>query len=181
MVDVNTTRYILGVDPGLKGAFAFLPKRVNAGKGNAKKINPERINEPQPPPILFKMPLTHSQGKKSELDLKTLVADTSDLLFQTEYAAIELVGAWPGAGVTGMFRFGFFTGALHGVISSHNVPIVPVRPSVWKVALGLGRDKKAARTKAASLFPELSDMFSYVDDDGLSEALLIACFARDRL
>jgi len=165
---MNNQSYILGVDPGLKGAFAFLPQRDNE-------------TEKRQPPILFKMPLIKHQGKKSELDLRKVVSDIGDLLFQTEYAAIEVVGAWPGAGVTGMFRFGFFTGSIHGVIASHNVPIVPVHPSVWKVALGLGREKKAARVRAAELYPEMSDYFSYADDDGLAEAVLIAKFAADRL
>lgn len=49
-----------------------------------------------------------------------------------------------------------------------------VRPTVWKRALGLGKDKEASRLKAMQLFPSAD--LRRKKDQGRAEALLLAVY-----
>ena len=55
------------------------------------------------------------------------------------------------------------------------LPLERVRPSAWKMAMGLrGKPKAASRGMATELFPDFADQFRRVKDDGRAEAALIA-------
>ena len=59
----------------------------------------------------------------------------------------------PGQGVRSMFTCGYGYGLWLGILAALQMPYTPIRPVVWKKALGLGKDKEAARLRAQQLFP----------------------------
>jgi crossover junction endodeoxyribonuclease RuvC len=82
----------------------------------------------------------------------------------------------PGQGVRSMFTCGLGLGVWLGVLAALKLPYTRVRSSVWKRALGLGKDKEQARLKAMQLFPTAS--LRHKKDHGRAEALLLAWYGR---
>jgi crossover junction endodeoxyribonuclease RuvC len=69
-------------------------------------------------------------------------------------AYLEAVSAMPGQGVSSMFSFGTSYGIVQGVLAALGIPVVLVRPVVWKSRAGLkGANKDLARTLAQRLYP----------------------------
>ena len=69
-------------------------------------------------------------------------------------AAIELVGAMPGQGVSSMFKFGQVYSAALATMATLQIPYRTVTPPVWKRAFRLvGCDKDESRARALELFP----------------------------
>jgi crossover junction endodeoxyribonuclease RuvC len=151
-------KYILGIDPGLSGAFCL--------------YNPEDI-------IFFDMPtleITRNGKKKRQLDLYAIARFIDEHSANIEKAVIENPGAMPGQGSTSMFAFGFNCAAAQMAVAANFIPMTLVRPATWKHDMGLSKDKDATRLKASQMFPQWAHYFSRVKDDGRAEALLIACF-----
>ncbi len=149
---------IIGIDPGLKGAVAFLKK--------GKIIN------------LFEMPIM-SEGKKNKNQLnnaqlvKIMRENIDD--FSLTSVVVEKVNAMPGQGVTSMFNFGQTFGAIKGICAALGLPIFFVTPSKWKKHFDLiNSSKDASRTKAIEMYPLLSDQLSKKKDVNKSDAILIA-------
>lgn len=151
---------IIGVDPGLSGAIAFL--RVSAGSAQSL--------------VVYDMPvlaITRGTAKKRELVPSELARIVDAEIDGNEARAfIEKVGAMPGQGVTSMFAFGKSYGIVIGVLALVSRTDVP--PQTWKKALGVTKDKDGARHRASQIFPAYSSLFSRVKDDGRAEAALIA-------
>lgn len=59
--------------------------------------------------------------------------------------------------------------------------VITAWPSAWKRAMGLGSDKKESLELASSLYPSHAKLFSKVKNAGLSEAALLAEWARVQL
>lgn len=144
---------ILGIDPGLSGAIAWL-----SDYGHLIRV--------------ADMPTLEVNGKK-KVSPQQLVAMLEEHDDQIKLAAIEDVGAMPGQGVTSMFNFGYSAGILAGVCAGLGIPTVLYRPAVWKRAAGVPADKGAARQMAQRLWPGCRD-FDRVKDDGRAEAALLA-------
>lgn len=89
-------------------------------------------------------------------------------------ACIEKVHASPGAGVSGMFKFGMSYGGLRMALAARMIPFEAVSPGVWQRKMGCltGGDKKVTTRKAAELFP--SERFTLAT----TEAALIAEYCR---
>lgn len=87
---------------------------------------------------------------------------------------IEKVGAMPGNGVSGMFKFGRSLGFLRGLVIALEFPFEDVTPQRWQKALGCltKGDKNVSKRKAQELFPLLKVTHATAD------ALLIAEYAR---
>lgn len=85
----------------------------------------------------------------------------------------------PGQGVTGMFRFGYGTGFVAGILAALDVRTVRVKPAVWKSAMGLSHLKSESVTRANILFKREPHFLKR--DDGIAEAALIAHFALTKL
>jgi hypothetical protein len=188
--------WIIGIDPGLKGALVLLKN------GNVQDV--------------AAMPLI---GK--ELDLTELIAILEEWLgtdSEHNYAChifIEDVHAIFGSSAAGTFTFGFVCGALRALVSSMKVPYTLVQPKKWQkvmyqgipemrnapkkltkaelVAKSLGekvrtpKAKGSINTKAMSLvaakrlFPNVDlrkNTSCTVAHDGIVDALLIAEFGR---
>ena len=154
---------VLGVDPGLNGAIAFLD---DAG---ALEV--------------FDMPVHRLKrgGKaKREIDRYELarIVDAQGLI---THAFVELVGAMPGQGVTSMFQFGRSLGIVEGVLSAGFVPIDYVTPRKWRAAMGVRAGKDGSRARASALMPRHASSWTRVKDDGRAEAVLIALWGAREL
>lgn len=158
--------FVLGIDPGLSGAIALLDIRTKE------------------PHVIYDMP-THEIKGKRKIDLYKLVHLIEVNALHTKYAFIEDVGAGvftgPGEkkrkqGAVSAFNFGNAHGIATGIVASFMIPIYFVKPAVWKLSMGLSRDKDASRQKASHLFPKHSNKWSRKCDDGRAEALLLAVF-----
>jgi crossover junction endodeoxyribonuclease RuvC len=146
---------VLGVDPGLTGAFAVIETSLDLL-------------------LIWDMPTAFSgTGTRKEV-VPVFVADIirdnhPDVCF------IERVGAMPKQGVSSVFSFGRSYGVVLGVLGALRVPVHLVSPGDWKRAMKLGQDKSAARAMAARLFPHAGHYFQRVRDHDRAEAALIAC------
>lgn len=155
-----TRDLILGVDPGLSGALAFYNFKT-------KKLE-----------AVFDMPLNtvSSSESKSHINTFQLSLIVDGYSARTCLAVIEEVASRPKEGVVSVFRFGFVTGLVTGVIAAHHIPPVFTPPSVWKGLMNLSSNKNLSRAKASTLFPDMAEKFKRVKDDGRAEAALLAFF-----
>jgi len=152
---------IIGVDPGFTGAIAFDFKTLGLK--------------------VYDLPLT-MYNKRKQVDpaaLNTLIRNNYSTV--SAIVVLEDVHAMPKQGLVSTFRFGYNAGILLGVLSTHDLTIVRVKPAVWKSALGLTSNKKDSLTLARKLFPEQADLFKRAKDDGRAEAALLAHFGRKYL
>jgi len=154
----NNNIYI-GIDPGLSGAIAI--------------IYPSQI-EILPIPIAGK-----------EIDVSAIVHWLRTTQMDDFYplAYIEKVSAFPGQGVSGMFKFGFVTGVLHGIFRTLEVPLYTVTPQAWKkeILAGTDKSKQAAIDYCLRAYPNV-ELFrtkkSRTYDSGMADALCIAEYCR---
>jgi len=147
---------IVGLDPGISGAIAFL------------KDNLEFI-------AVFDMPTMPLSKSKNQVNAAAL-AKIIRLHPWPMTAYLEAVSAMPKQGVSSMFSFGTSYGIVQGVLAALDIPTVLIRPQVWKVRAGLrGADKDMARTLAQRLYPMAE--LSRKKDIGRADAILIARFA----
>jgi crossover junction endodeoxyribonuclease RuvC len=66
-------------------------------------------------------------------------------------------------------------------LAAHQVPVQYVTPAKWKKYFGLSKNKGSSRGLAIQRFPQVSDKFSRVKDDGRAEAALIALYGKENL
>ena len=151
-------RLILGCDPGMDGALAFLPADGST-------------------PWVIDMP-TSTVGKKRHVEPAVLAEKICRYMGDTMTAVVESVHSMPKQGVASSFEFGRGFGALLGVLAALQIPVTMVTPQKWKKAMGLGRDKAGSRALALRLWPALSGELARVKDEGRAEALLIAEWER---
>lgn len=94
-------------------------------------------------------------------------------------AVVERVSAMPRQGIASAFTFGVGLGSILATLQTLRLPIELVTPSSWKLALGLGKDKRASLDKARLLFPSAD--LTLAKHDGRAEALLLAWYAQRHL
>lgn len=145
---------IIGIDPGLKGAVAYIGLTLE----------------------IFDIPtfsLIRGGKMKNEIDLVALAA-----LFapQIKHAYMEQVGAMPGQGVSSMFAFGQTFGILKGMLAMRGIPFTLVPPATWKKALRVPAGKDGARARASQLLPSYGHYWPRAKDDGRAEAAMIALY-----
>lgn len=146
---------IFSIDPGLGGAWALVVD------GRATTVGD--------------MPVS-GEGSKRRVAASVLANQMRDM--RPDLCAVELVGAMPGNGVAGMFRFGMAFGAALAVPAVLDVPVESVTPQLWKAHFKLrGSDKEASRQKALDLCPWLAQQLGRKKDDGRAEAVLIGLYA----
>lgn len=149
---------ILGIDPGINGAWAVVDELGAILSAAA-------------------LPTT-GEGKQAMVSGAHLVALFQH--WQPAKAAVERVGSMPGQGLSSTFRFGRAVGIIEGVIASLGIPIVYVAPGVWKKHFKLaGPDKEPSRQRAIETWPKAATLyFNRKKDHGVAEAALIALWGQ---
>lgn len=149
----------IGIDPGLSGALAILD-----GDGL--------------PELVADLPVIRD-GRLAWIDGASLQSTLLNALTGRPCrAVVERVSAMPGQGVASSFAFGVGFGAILATLQTLHLPIEFVTPAAWKLAMGLGKDKRASIDKARLLFPTVE--FTLAKHHGRAEALLLAYFAQTR-
>lgn len=148
---------ILGIDPGLHGAIAWLTDH-----GHLIEVRD--------------LPVANGALMPS-----VLAAWLREEGRQPLHAFVERVAARPGAGVSGMFNFGRGYGQIEGVLATLGVAVTLVTPAKWKATLRVPADKSASRQRAAQLWPGLAGTFARVKDDGRAEAAMIGLYGANTL
>ena len=153
------TKISIGIDPGLTGAVAAI-----LGDGAIE---------------FHDMPVLEIK-KRTQLDYAGLAHILSRYADRGEAtAAIEMVGAMPGQGVSSMFKFGQVYGAALATLATLQIPYQCVTPPVWKRAFRLvGCDKDESRSRALEMFPECVEYLRLKKHHGRADALLIAQWRR---
>jgi|TARA_R110002020_G_scaffold462653_1_gene682265 crossover junction endodeoxyribonuclease RuvC len=153
----------VGVDPGIRGAIAFLQNGkylnvvdmpiINKGSGSVKnEVNPSAL-------LSF---------------LKTNCPIDEDCL-----VALERVNAMPGQGVSSVFSLGDSFGCARSCIAACNYELTYVTPRTWKKHFNLTSDKEQARAAAVKMFPQASTLLHLKKHADRAEALLMARWLHD--
>jgi hypothetical protein len=155
---------IIGIDPGFKGAVAFLTG--GSGGTDAYVI---------PTPLL-------GSGIYDEAAIFDLVRRYKTLHV---HAIIEQAQAFPKQGVSSTFKTGFGYGLWRMALVADEIPYTVVSPARWQRAMFVGvtkaDSKKMSIVAAKRLFPGVSlkrTVRSRVDDHNMADALLIAEYGR---
>lgn len=98
--------------------------------------------------------------------------------WQPRLAVVEQVGVRPKEGAVGAFSFGYGAGLLEGACAMAGIPVVFVRPEVWKRALKVTADKGSCRLMAQRLWPAHAASFARVKDSDRAEAALLGFYGR---
>jgi len=141
----------IGIDPGKSGAIAYIEDDM---------IVTALFDE-----VVYKKILESIKGKRA-------------------VCCLERVGAMPGQGVNSMFHFGENYGFIRGLLEANEIPYQVVRPQDWKREFGVTKDKNTSIEVCKRLFPQVSLLpteRSRKDNDGIAEAVLMACYAQRRL
>jgi len=150
---------ILGIDPGLSGALAFL----NVEDGILDIVDMPTVS------------ITRNGKTKNEVSAPMLASVIRAR--QVDSAIIEKVGAMRGQGTSSMFSFGRSVGMVEGVLAGLMIPVDYVTPQRWQKSIGVRDGKDGSREIAARLFPAYAAMFMRKKDNGRSDAALIAYWA----
>lgn len=155
---------VLGFDPGISGGWALV-----GGKGQllVAGVYPTR--------------LIKRSGKTVKaidgLALASLIENA-----EATHAFVENVHSRPRQ--QGQFTFGLNAGIIHGMVYANGLDVNLVAPTTWKSVFGIKREenetkaqkKTEARKIVQEIYPDHSDLFKRVMDDGAAEATLIALY-----
>lgn len=137
-----------GIDPGLKGGIALIKD---------KEI------------ICYTKMLPDYEFIKY---VQELIKQHKNITF-----VIEKVSAMPGQGVSSMFKFGYNTGYLYGVLHTLQQRVIEITPRVWKQYFKIPGKKRGQESKdltalaVRQFYPEMIDIKFH---DGVYDAILIA-------
>lgn len=150
---------IIGVDPGINGAIAFLNDDLTLVAVHDMPV----------------MAATKTRKQVNAAELAKIIGKTAQSHVTLATAVVERVGSMPKQGVSGMFSFGQSYGVVLGIFAALMVPVVLITPVAWKKkAQLLGKDKDAARALAQQLYPQAP--LAAKKDIGRADAILIGRF-----
>lgn len=149
---------ILGIDPGLDGALAFLDPAAG------------RVE-------VFDMPV-QGASKGRQIDEGTLARMIDARSRDIDFALLERQWARPSDGGPQAFKLGCNFGSLKMVLAANFIPYALVTPAVWKRIMGVTADKDQARGIASQLFPADAGQWPLKKHDGRAEAALLAYYGR---
>jgi crossover junction endodeoxyribonuclease RuvC len=147
---------ILGIDPGLSGALAFLDTKTGM------------IAVEDMPTV------TVMRNRKEKREVSPQLVAAIVIKRHVEAAFLEKVNAMAGQGVSSVFSFGRSAGIIEGVLAAFDIPTTLVTPQTWQKAMGVRGGKDGSRERAMQLFPAGAELFQRKKDDGRSDASLIA-------
>lgn len=158
---------ILGIDPGLDGAFALID-------------NQGRMVEILDTPTL----VVKQKPLRRDYDEHVIGSWLRKAAPQISMAGIERLGAFPGTSprqtpgsiATSNFRLGLSLGMLRGQLAALAIPFDLIAPQTWKSALmkGMPKEKAASILRAKQLCPDAAEHLTLKKHDGRADALLIA-------
>lgn len=159
---------IVGIDPGLDGAFATVNPKCPSVVGARR------------------MPTLQASKTKREIDEREVVKYLARRCAAIEHVFIEKVSAMKGQGVTSCFNFGAGWGLLRGICAALYLPYTLVHPATWKKVMcrDLASGKEASIIVAKRLWPHINlkaTPRSKKDHDGMADALCIAEWGRRQL
>jgi crossover junction endodeoxyribonuclease RuvC len=147
---------ILGIDPGLSGALAFLDTKTGM------------IAVEDMPTV------TVMRNRKEKREVSAQLVAAIVVKRHVEAAFLEKVNAMAGQGVSSVFSFGRSAGIIEGVLAAFDIPTTLVTPQAWQKAMAVRDGKDGSRERAMQLFPASAELFQRKKDDGRSDAALIA-------
>ena len=159
-------KYYLGIDPGISGGISLIDEN--------KKIILTEI-----------MPIFKSDKNKKELDVKEIVAILKRLQedFGITQAGLESVHAFPGQGVSSMFKFGKVFGIIIGILQALDIPYSFIRPLRWQREVLVGYRGKYPKENAKAFISQLYPNYNFKasdrckkQHDGLIDAVCIALY-----
>ncbi len=142
--------YILGIDPGKQGAFALLDC-------DDMKV------------CTYDMPGTLDEKLALILDIGSVKCAWLERPFFPRMI-----------GIKNAVTIAQAYGELKACLFFSGVPTFEVDPSAWKKTMRLSTDKNASRALASQYFPDSSDQWARVKDDGRAEAALIALYGKGK-
>jgi len=142
---------IIGIDPGIKGAMAWID-RYGAR--------------------VFDLPVLGNYIDGNRICRLCKHMPTKLVVW------LELAQTMPGQGIASAFNYGRTYQAILTALEIAGCVIHEVRPAVWKKAMGLNAKKADARELAIKLFPHLREELKWKKDHDRAEALLIAEYGR---
>jgi crossover junction endodeoxyribonuclease RuvC len=151
---------IIGIDPGLGGALAFL--------------DPAALQRLE----VVEMPVLTLARNKRAVDVHALAIMLERPI---QHAFLEQASARPGQGTVSMFNFGKTFGAVLGILAARGIPYTLVSPSGWKRYMQVPASKHGARARASQLLPASSSLWLRVKDHGRAESALLALFGARHL
>lgn len=156
LAKIPGAEYFLGIDPGKQGALAWLCEHGA---------------------LVYDMPPTPAGLiallKENPLPELALVEDVGAMTY------VDAAGKTRGQGAAASFVFGYGAGVIEGALRAFEIPLMQIKPSVWKLKFGLSSNKDASRALASQLFPAQAHLFSRKKDDGRAEAVLLARYAKE--
>jgi crossover junction endodeoxyribonuclease RuvC len=159
---------VIGIDPGLTGAVAFIPRQGEAWVEDTPVMAYSATG--------FVKRALNPHGLSRILRAHVSSLDTDPV---NPVVFIERVNAFPGQGVASMFSLGMSYWGAFSVAATLAYETRLVEPKDWKKYHRLDKAKDLARGMAQRLFPHIN--FSRVKDHGRAEALLIAAYGRHLL
>ncbi|CAN8246985.1 unnamed protein product [Cochlearia groenlandica] len=162
------SRFVLGIDPDLSGALAFLKIDHTIGSSQAQVFDTPHLQ------VLV------GKRVRKRLDAKSIVQLIRSLdVPYGSTAYIEQSNPFPKDGKQGWYSGGFGYGLWIGTLVASGFSVVPVPSLLWKrhfQIAGGSSTKDDSRRVASELFPSLSSQFKRKKDHGRAEALLIAAY-----
>ena len=151
----------VGIDPGLSGAVAAID---HDGK----------IILLQDAPTFLVGGKHKSKRDYAQIGMLAILRDIP----RPNTAALELVHAMPGQGVTSMFTMGRGFGMWEMALVSLVIPYDKITPQRWKGTMmyGMPKEKDTSRLRAQQLFPTAD--LKLKKHHGRADALLIAEYLR---
>jgi crossover junction endodeoxyribonuclease RuvC len=166
---------VLGIDPGITGGLGWVSwdgKRRGVSDAPRAAVATS-ANRKYDQAVMVKM-------------VKAAITDPRGRPVRAA-AAMELVHTMPGDGRAGSFSFGFGFAMWQGILTTLDVPISFVDPRRWQKEIGMEptndrRQRKTnSRLAAMKFFPEMTELFRRVKDDGRAEALIMAEWLRRKM
>lgn len=160
---------ILGVDPGLSGAIAVID------------LDTSEVIDMIDIPTYQKPTDARKQGYFEMIDVHKLAFLIDMYAPMVAIAVLEEPGAMPEQGLSSTFRFGHVCGQIHGVLAGNYIPVVPVKPAVWKSALALTGNKMDSIIRANLDYPAARELWALKKHNDRAEAALMCSYGKKYL
>lgn len=151
---------ILGIDPGLNGALAFMDDHEL---------------------LIYDIPtlaIERNGKNKRQIDLQKLASILR--IYKIDHCYLENVNAMPGQGVSSMFQMGRGYGQIEMALAALCIPVTYVTPQKWKKSLAVPKDKDGARQRASQILPQWAHNWPLKKHADRAEAALIAYYGLEK-